>query len=62
MKVLCSETTGENHFRVIDTGSGVKAEWTKHGTKVFDSIEELKEAGVLNRHELQLLEYGVGKS
>lgn len=52
--VLCSE--GE--FRVVQYGDRIRAQWKNHRTE-FGSIEELKEAGILNKHELQLLEFEV---
>lgn len=64
VKEFCRETTEAADgrptvFRVIEQPDGkVKAEWHNHGQS-FDSIEALKEAGVLNQHELQLLKYGV---
>lgn len=43
--------------RVSDSGRAC-ALWQNHG-QMFDSLDKLKEAGILNVHERQLLEFGV---
>ena len=54
-KTLCKE--GYFEVRVSDSGRAC-ALWANHG-QMFDSLDKLKEAGILNVHEKTLLEYGV---
>ena len=54
-KTVCKE--GDFEVRLSDSGRAC-ALWTNWG-EMFDSLDKLKEAGILNVHERQLLEFGV---
>lgn len=59
--VLCSQSEAAGGpFAVASLANGgVVAVWKEHA-HTAGSVDELKGANVLNRHELALLEYGVG--
>lgn len=54
-ETLCSE----GDFSVVRASDGQCAALWKNNGHVAPSLDELKEANVLNQHELFLLNYGV---
>lgn len=54
-KTVCKE--GDFEIRVSETGRAC-AFWANHG-QMFDSLDDLKAANILNIHERTLLEYRV---